>query len=60
MSGSAINKLLQQIGQGGFGIVWMAEQIEPARRRVTLKIIKLGWTRRRSLRASSTSGRRSR
>ncbi len=35
-------KLLQQIGQGGFGIVWMAEQIEPVRRRVALKIIKLG------------------
>ena len=35
-------KLLQQIGEGGFGIVWMAEQIEPVRRRVALKIIKLG------------------
>src|SRR6185295_8998597 len=35
-------KLLQQIGQGGFGVVWMAEQIEPVRRRVALKIIKLG------------------
>ena len=35
-------KLLQQIGEGGFGVVWMAEQIEPVRRRVALKIIKLG------------------
>ena len=35
-------KLLEQIGEGGFGIVWMAEQIEPVRRRVALKIIKLG------------------
>ncbi len=35
-------KLLQQIGVGGCGIVWMAEQEEPVRRRVALKIIKLG------------------
>jgi tetratricopeptide (TPR) repeat protein/serine/threonine protein kinase len=35
-------KLLQQIGAGGFGVVWMAEQLEPVRRRVALKIIKLG------------------
>ena len=35
-------KLLQQIGEGGFGIVWMAEQTEPVRRRVALKILKLG------------------
>ena len=37
-------KLLQQIGEGGFGTVWMAEQKEPVKRRVALKIIKLGWT----------------
>jgi serine/threonine protein kinase/tetratricopeptide (TPR) repeat protein len=35
-------KLLQQIGEGGCGIVYMAEQEEPIRRRVALKIIKLG------------------
>jgi len=35
-------KLLQQIGEGGCGIVYMAEQEEPVRRRVALKIIKLG------------------
>ena len=35
-------KLLEQIGEGGFGIVWMAEQEEPVRRRGALKIIKLG------------------
>src|SRR5262245_26420759 len=35
-------KLLEQIGEGGFGAVWMAEQEEPVRRRVALKIIKLG------------------
>ncbi len=35
-------KLLQNIGVGGFGLVYMAEQQEPIRRRVALKIIKLG------------------
>src|ERR1043166_2995487 len=35
-------KLLQQIGQGGCGVVYMAEQEEPVRRRVALKVIKLG------------------
>lgn len=35
-------KLLQQIGEGGFGSVWMAEQREPVKRRVAFKIIKLG------------------
>jgi serine/threonine protein kinase/tetratricopeptide (TPR) repeat protein len=35
-------KLLEQVGEGGFGVVWMAEQEEPVRRRVALKIIKLG------------------
>src|SRR5687768_7621353 len=35
-------KLLQQIGEGGCGIVYMAEQEEPIRRAVALKVIKLG------------------
>jgi tetratricopeptide (TPR) repeat protein/tRNA A-37 threonylcarbamoyl transferase component Bud32 len=35
-------KLLQQIGEGGMGVVYMAEQEQPVRRRVALKIIKLG------------------
>src|SRR6185437_7948305 len=35
-------KLLQRIGEGGFGTVYMAEQETPVRRRVALKIIKLG------------------
>jgi serine/threonine protein kinase/Tol biopolymer transport system component len=35
-------KLLQVIGEGGFGVVYMAEQEEPIRRRVALKIIKPG------------------
>ena len=35
-------KLLQQIGEGGMGAVYMAEQTEPVSRKVALKIIKLG------------------
>jgi WD40 repeat protein/serine/threonine protein kinase len=35
-------KLLQKIGEGGMGVVYMAEQEEPVRRKVALKIIKLG------------------
>ena len=35
-------KLLQEIGHGGFGVVYMAEQLEPVRRQVALKIIKPG------------------
>ena len=42
--GSVIDqyKLLECIGEGGFGVVYMAQQSEPIRRRVALKIIKLG------------------
>ena len=35
-------KLLEQIGEGGCGVVYMAEQEEPVRRRVALKVLKLG------------------
>ncbi len=35
-------KLLQQIGEGGFGVVYMAEQVEPVQRKVALKLIKAG------------------
>jgi eukaryotic-like serine/threonine-protein kinase len=35
-------KLLEKIGEGGFGLVYVAEQREPVKRRVALKIIKLG------------------
>src|SRR5206468_1230715 len=35
-------KLLQQIGEGGMGTVYMAEQTEPVRRLVALKLIKEG------------------
>ncbi len=35
-------KILQKRGEGGCGEVYMAEQTEPVRRRVALKVIKLG------------------
>ena len=35
-------KLLQQIGEGGMGTVFMAEQTEPVKRKVALKVIKAG------------------
>src|SRR5260370_10675041 len=35
-------KLLQQIGEGGMGVVWMAEQKQPVQRKVALKLIKSG------------------
>ena len=35
-------KLLEALGEGGFGSVWLAEQREPVRRKIALKIIKLG------------------
>ena len=43
-AGSVIGryKLLQQIGEGGMGVVYMAEQVMPVKRRVALKIIKPG------------------
>ena len=51
-------KLLQQIGEGGMGVVYMAEQEEPVRRKVALKIIKPGMDSGRSSPASRPSGRR--
>ena len=48
-AGSTIGpyKLLQQIGEGGMGVVFMAEQAMPIRRHVALKIIKPGMDSRR-------------
>src|SRR3954447_5933545 len=35
-------KLLEQIGEGGFGVVFLAEQTEPVRRKIALKVLKPG------------------
>jgi serine/threonine protein kinase len=42
-------KLLQQIGEGGMGTVWMAEQTEPVQRKVALKVLKPGMDSRQVL-----------
>ena len=50
-------KLLEPIGEGGFGVVFMAEQHQPIRRMVALKIVKPGMDTRqvdRSLRIRAT------
>ena len=39
-------RLLQTIGEGGMGQVWLAEQKEPVRRRVALKVVKAGMNSR--------------
>jgi len=35
-------KILERVGERGCGVVYVAEQTEPVRRRVALKLIKLG------------------
>jgi hypothetical protein len=51
-------KLLQQIGEGGMGVVYMAEQEAPVRRKVALKIIKPGMDTGQVVAASRPSARR--
>jgi serine/threonine protein kinase/tetratricopeptide (TPR) repeat protein len=43
-------KLLQKLGEGGMGVVWVAEQTEPVKRRVALKVIKPGMSSAQVLR----------
>ena len=50
-------KLLQQIGEGGMGTVFMAEQTEPVRRKVALKLVRPGMDSRQILAASRRSAR---
>jgi eukaryotic-like serine/threonine-protein kinase len=42
-------KLLELVGEGGMGSVWMAEQMEPVRRKVALKLVKAGMDTRQVL-----------
>jgi serine/threonine protein kinase/tetratricopeptide (TPR) repeat protein len=42
-------KLLEQIGEGGMGTVWMAEQTQPIQRRVAIKVVKEGMDSRQVL-----------
>ncbi len=51
-------KLLQSLGEGGMGLVFLAEQDHPVRRRVALKLIKPGMDSTRSSPASPPSARR--
>jgi serine/threonine protein kinase len=39
-------RLLRKIGEGGMGDVWLAEQREPVRRRVALKLVRAGMNTR--------------
>ena len=51
-------KLLEQIGEGGMGTVWMAQQTAPVKRLVAVKLIKPGMDRRQVLARFEGSGRR--
>ena len=48
----------RRLGEGGMGEVWLAEQKDPVRRRVALKLIKRGFATPRRSCASIRSGRR--
>jgi serine/threonine protein kinase len=50
-------KLLENLDEGGFGTVWLAEQKESVRRKVALKIIKLGMDTKRWSHALKPSAR---
>src|SRR5437867_4096470 len=51
-------KLLEQIGEGGCGVVYMAEQEEPVRRRVAPKVTKLGRDTKQGIARSETERQR--
>jgi hypothetical protein len=50
--------LVELIGEGGMGEVWVAKQTEPVKRKVALKLIKLAWIPEPCCSASSKSARR--
>jgi eukaryotic-like serine/threonine-protein kinase len=50
-------KLIEQIGEGGMGSVWMAQQTEPVKRLVAVKLIKAGMDSRPVIAPSRPSGR---
>ena len=52
-------KLSEQIGDGGMGAVWMAEQKEPIKRLVAIKVIKAGMDSKAVLASNSLIGNRS-
>jgi hypothetical protein len=51
-------KLLQYLGEGGMGTVFMAEQTQPIRRMVAVKVVKRAWIRAKCWRGSRRNGRR--
>jgi hypothetical protein len=53
-------KLLEEIGEGGFGVVYMAEQRQPVRRKVALKILKPGMDSRQVIARFGFARRRTR
>ena len=50
-------RLLERLGEGGFGVVFMAEQQHPVRRKVALKVIKPGVDTRQVVARFEPSGR---
>jgi len=48
-------RLVDQLGEGGFGVVWLAEQEEPLRRQVALKLLLPGLESRRLLASFAAS-----
>src|SRR5947209_18662277 len=42
-------KLVEEVGEGGMGTVWMAQQTEPVKRKVAVKVIKAGMDSRQVL-----------
>jgi serine/threonine protein kinase len=50
--------LIRKIGEGGMGEVWLAEQTEPVRRRVAIKVMKAGVTSREVIARFESEGLR--